>query len=423
MHKRTFLRTAFAAAGTATLPGLSWAQKFAFATPLSVILPLQAGSASDVAVRYVTTAMGTRMNLNFAVENIPGAGGVVGLQKLAGSKPDGQTVAALNNSILTILPHLQPQKRQGRHAGRLCARSSGNRQYPDVFQRAGQFADSHHQGSGGARPQGAGPRHLFLRRRRQPATPGPPRCSTPLPASSFPTYPTRVPARQRWLSRPVRSRSCRSHFRVALPFLGDKRVRLIAYCGSERHPAYTDLPHPAGRKVWPATTTRPGSACSCARKRRRPRWPNCVVLPGRSSATPASRSNSPVAGLDPWPRTPVATDTDRQGRLRQVAKTSFGTPTSRAPDVMESDNPIRLAGYQGPASILSASVAVAGGPSWKRILTVRLSRPTSTSPAGVSRRHRCLPASIEAQGNFVTSRPAIWWPQYPNWPPSTCRLQ
>ncbi len=41
-------------------PPLAWAQKFGFTNPIAVGLPLQAGSASDVAVRYVTNAMGTR---------------------------------------------------------------------------------------------------------------------------------------------------------------------------------------------------------------------------------------------------------------------------------------------------------------------------------------------------------------------------
>jgi tripartite-type tricarboxylate transporter receptor subunit TctC len=34
-------------------------------------------------------------------------GGLIGANRLAGARPDGYTVAALNNSILTILPHMQ----------------------------------------------------------------------------------------------------------------------------------------------------------------------------------------------------------------------------------------------------------------------------------------------------------------------------
>ena len=109
MIKRTFLKAGAAACGVAFWPSLSMAQKHSFGNPVTVGLPLQAGSASDIAVRYVTSALSTQMGINFVVENITGAGGLVGLDRMARAKPDGQTLAALNNSILTILPHLQPQ--------------------------------------------------------------------------------------------------------------------------------------------------------------------------------------------------------------------------------------------------------------------------------------------------------------------------
>ena len=116
MIKRKFLKTCLAVSGVAILPGLTKAQKHAFGNPITVGLPLQAGSASDIAVRYVTNALSAQMGVSFVVENMTGAGGIVGLDRLARAKPDGQTLAALNNSILTILPHL---KRQSRHAHRV----------------------------------------------------------------------------------------------------------------------------------------------------------------------------------------------------------------------------------------------------------------------------------------------------------------
>ena len=109
MLKRTFLRAGAATCGIALWPSWASAQKHTFSNPITVGLPLQAGSASDIAVRYVTSALSVRMDVSFVVENITGAGGLVGLDRMARAKPDGQTLAALNNSILTILPHLQPQ--------------------------------------------------------------------------------------------------------------------------------------------------------------------------------------------------------------------------------------------------------------------------------------------------------------------------
>ena len=41
------------------------------------------------------------------VENVSGVGGLIGTNRVAAARPDGYTLAALNNSILTILPHMQ----------------------------------------------------------------------------------------------------------------------------------------------------------------------------------------------------------------------------------------------------------------------------------------------------------------------------
>jgi tripartite-type tricarboxylate transporter receptor subunit TctC len=76
------------------------------ARPVQVVLPLQAGSASDIAVRVVVERMGELLGQGFVVENATGAGGLIGTNRVATARPDGYTLAALNNSILTILPHM-----------------------------------------------------------------------------------------------------------------------------------------------------------------------------------------------------------------------------------------------------------------------------------------------------------------------------
>jgi tripartite-type tricarboxylate transporter receptor subunit TctC len=74
--------------------------------PVQIVLPLQAGSASDIAVRVVAERMGEILGQGIVVENVAGAGGLIGANRVATAHPDGYTVAALNNSILTILPHM-----------------------------------------------------------------------------------------------------------------------------------------------------------------------------------------------------------------------------------------------------------------------------------------------------------------------------
>lgn len=75
--------------------------------PIQVVLPLQAGSASDIAVRLVAERLAEILGQGLVVENVAGAGGLIGANRLATARADGYTLAALNNSILTILPHMQ----------------------------------------------------------------------------------------------------------------------------------------------------------------------------------------------------------------------------------------------------------------------------------------------------------------------------
>ncbi|HET7672110.1 MAG TPA: tripartite tricarboxylate transporter substrate-binding protein [Burkholderiales bacterium] len=79
-------------------------------TPVQVVLPLQVGSASDIAVRVFVERLGENLKQSFLVENVTGAAGLIGADRLAKARPDGYTLAALNNSILTILPNIQKDR-------------------------------------------------------------------------------------------------------------------------------------------------------------------------------------------------------------------------------------------------------------------------------------------------------------------------
>ena len=77
--------------------------------PIKMIIPLAAGSAVDNAARVVTQKMGETLGQGFAVENIAGAAGVTGAERLARSAPDGYTIGGFNDSVLTMVPHLVPK--------------------------------------------------------------------------------------------------------------------------------------------------------------------------------------------------------------------------------------------------------------------------------------------------------------------------
>ena len=77
--------------------------------PIRMIVPLAAGSAVDNAARIVAQKMGQNMGQSFVIENQPGAAGLIGAGNVAKAAPDGYTIGGFNDSIMTMLPHLQPK--------------------------------------------------------------------------------------------------------------------------------------------------------------------------------------------------------------------------------------------------------------------------------------------------------------------------
>ena len=64
------------------------------------ILPNATGSGVDAITRAAQPALAKALGSNVVVENQPGAGGVVGLQALARSAPDGNTLAVVSNNVV-----------------------------------------------------------------------------------------------------------------------------------------------------------------------------------------------------------------------------------------------------------------------------------------------------------------------------------
>lgn len=77
--------------------------------PIRIIVPLAAGSAVDNAARIVAQKMSQNMGQGIVIENQPGASGLIGADRVAKSAPDGYTLGGFNDSIMTMLPHLQPK--------------------------------------------------------------------------------------------------------------------------------------------------------------------------------------------------------------------------------------------------------------------------------------------------------------------------
>jgi len=99
--RRRFLRLA---AGTAALPAVSrvaWAQAYP-TRPITMIVPIAAGSSSDVVGRLLAERMGTALGQPIIIENVPGADGSIGVGRVARARPDGYTIefGALTMNVL-----------------------------------------------------------------------------------------------------------------------------------------------------------------------------------------------------------------------------------------------------------------------------------------------------------------------------------
>jgi tripartite-type tricarboxylate transporter receptor subunit TctC len=104
--KRRLARVAAAVLLGGALAAPSAAQDYP-AKPLLMVMPLQAGSAVDVMMRIVAQKMGDNMGRQILVENQPGAAGMIGAERVKRAAPDGYTLGALNDSILTMIPNIR----------------------------------------------------------------------------------------------------------------------------------------------------------------------------------------------------------------------------------------------------------------------------------------------------------------------------
>ena len=102
--KRRFARAVAAGLLAAALPCA--AQDYP-AKPILMVMPLQAGSAVDVMMRIVAQKMSDNMGRQVVVENQPGAAGLIGAERVKRAAPDGYTIGALNDSILTMIPNIR----------------------------------------------------------------------------------------------------------------------------------------------------------------------------------------------------------------------------------------------------------------------------------------------------------------------------
>ena len=77
----------------------------AHAQVVKIIVPTPPGGGTDGFFRVVGKEAEPFLKQNVIIENVPGAGGTIGVAKMVSSKPDGLTLAGIWSSPLTATPH------------------------------------------------------------------------------------------------------------------------------------------------------------------------------------------------------------------------------------------------------------------------------------------------------------------------------
>jgi tripartite-type tricarboxylate transporter receptor subunit TctC len=76
--------------------------------PITVVVPFSAGGGVDAAARVVLPKLADRLGQQIVIENVPGASGTIGTQKVARAKGDGYTLLFAVASPINVAPLVSP---------------------------------------------------------------------------------------------------------------------------------------------------------------------------------------------------------------------------------------------------------------------------------------------------------------------------
>ncbi|MFD1107904.1 Bug family tripartite tricarboxylate transporter substrate binding protein [Pseudoroseomonas ludipueritiae] len=77
--------------------------------PVKMIVPFAAGGPADIIARIIGQVMSTKLGQPVVVDSRSGAGGMVGVEATARSRPDGLTTVLASTGALVVLPQLMPR--------------------------------------------------------------------------------------------------------------------------------------------------------------------------------------------------------------------------------------------------------------------------------------------------------------------------
>src|SRR5262245_43110881 len=86
--RRRFLNLAVCAAAISTVAQFALAQSYP-SRPVTMVVPFAVGGSGDVAGRIIATRVSEILGQQIVVENVGGAGGMIGTSRVAKAAPDG----------------------------------------------------------------------------------------------------------------------------------------------------------------------------------------------------------------------------------------------------------------------------------------------------------------------------------------------
>lgn len=94
-------------AGMLSLPAVARAQaSWSAARPISLVVPFAAGGTTDVMARLLAEQLGQRLGQSVVVENVTGAGGNIGAERVARASADGHTALFAHLGVFSVNGHL-----------------------------------------------------------------------------------------------------------------------------------------------------------------------------------------------------------------------------------------------------------------------------------------------------------------------------
>src|SRR6478672_10270148 len=92
LGRRQFLHLAAGAAALPAVSRIAWAQAYP-ARPITIVVPYPAGGPTDTLARILVEHMRISLGQPVIIENVSGAGGSIGVGRVARAAPDGYTVS------------------------------------------------------------------------------------------------------------------------------------------------------------------------------------------------------------------------------------------------------------------------------------------------------------------------------------------